>query len=62
MRIACDKDWVWTLSVYLSMAEFYVTKDNHQIGMASYTANLGQSAICRTKNKTRPLLIELFRK
>ncbi|NOU15570.1 MAG: hypothetical protein HOO92_16675 [Methylococcaceae bacterium] len=55
-------DWVWTLSVYLSMAEFSVTKDDHQIGMASYTANLGPSAIGRTKNKIRPLLIELFRK
>jgi hypothetical protein len=55
-------DWFWTLSVYLSMAEFSVIKDDHQIGMASYTANLGPSAIGRTKNKIRPLLIELFRK
>ena len=55
-------DWFWTFSVYLSMAEFSVIKDNHQIGMASYTANLGPSAIGQTKNKIRPLLIELFRK
>jgi len=55
-------DWFWTWSVYLSMAEFSVTKDDHQIGMASYTASLGPSAIGRTKNKIRPLLIELFRK
>ena len=55
-------DWFWTWSVYLSMAEFSVTKGNHQIGMASYTAALGPSAIGRTKNKIRPLLIELFRK
>jgi len=55
-------DWFWTFSVYLSMAEFSVTKDNRQIGMASYTANLGPSAIGRTKNRIRPLLIELFRK
>ncbi|WP_019867194.1 hypothetical protein [Methylovulum miyakonense] len=55
-------DWFWTFSVYLSMAEFSVTKDNHQIGMASYTASLGPSAIGKTKNKIRPLLIELFRK
>jgi len=55
-------DWFWTFSVYLSMAEFSVTKDNHQIGMASYRANLGPSAIGRTKNKIRPLLIELLRK
>ncbi|WP_446812047.1 hypothetical protein ACH50O_10960 [Methylomonas sp. 2BW1-5-20] len=55
-------DWFWTFSVYLSMAEFSVTKDSHQIGMASYTAALGPSAIGQTKNKIRPLLIELFRK
>jgi hypothetical protein len=55
-------DWFWTFSVYLSMAEFSVTKHDQQIGMASYTANLGPSAIGRTKNKIRPLLIELFRK
>jgi hypothetical protein len=60
--IAPVTGWVWTLSVYLSMAEFSVNKDDHQIGMASYTANLGPSAIGRTKNKIRPLLIELFRK
>ncbi len=55
-------DWFWTWSVYLSMAEFSVTKNDHQIGMASYTAALGPSAIGRTKNKIRPLLIEMFRK
>ncbi|NOT11833.1 MAG: hypothetical protein HOP23_08385 [Methylococcaceae bacterium] len=55
-------DWFWTFSVYLSMAEFSVIKDNHQIGMASYTAGLGPSAIGHTDNKIRPLLIELFRK
>jgi hypothetical protein len=38
-------DWFWTWSVYLSMAEFSVTKEDHQIGMASYTAALGPSAI-----------------
>ncbi|MDD5114535.1 MAG: hypothetical protein PHC94_11000 [Methylobacter sp.] len=54
--------WDWTFGVYLSMAEFFVTKDNHQIAIASYTASLGPSAIGRTKNKIRPLLIELFRK
>ncbi len=55
-------DWFWTFSVYLSMAEFSVTKNDHQIGMASYTASLGPSAIGQTKNKIRPLLIELFSK
>jgi len=55
-------DWFWTLSTYLSMAEFSVIKSDHQIGMASYTAALGPSAIGQTKNKIRPLLIELFRK
>ena len=55
-------DWFWTWSVYLSMAEFSVIKNDHQIGMASYRADLGPSAIGRTKNKIRPLLIELFRK
>jgi len=55
-------DWFWTFSVYLSLAEFSVTKNNQQIGMASYTAGLGPAAIGRTQNKIRPLLIELFRK
>lgn len=55
-------DWVWTLSVYLSMAEFSVIKDDHQLGMASYTTGIGPSAIGHTANKIRPLLIELFRK
>lgn len=36
-------DWFWTWSVYLSMAEFSVNKDDLQIGMASYTASLGSS-------------------
>lgn len=55
-------DWFWTFSVYLSLAEFSVNKDGRQIGMASYNAALGPSAVGRTKNKIRPLLIELFRK
>ncbi|WFP50271.1 hypothetical protein PL263_19530 [Methylomonas sp. EFPC3] len=55
-------DWFWTFSVYLSLAEFSVNKDGRQIGMASYNASLGPSAVGRTKNKIRPLLIELFRK
>ncbi|MEO1494369.1 MAG: Sbal_3080 family lipoprotein [Pseudomonadota bacterium] len=61
VRMSYTANWKWDLALFLSYAEFALTRDGQPVGRATYTATQWSSdKFGPTAEKIQPLIAQLF--